>query len=144
MSDTESISERDFSHEFHFTFSRSSGPGGQHVNKVNTKVELRFNVNDSVLLTSDEKEIILEQLKTKITSEAELVLVSQSERSQSKNREKVIEKFYDLITTALTPVNERKPSRPSRASKEERLKDKKIQSEKKRLRRGDPDIQTDE
>ncbi|MCK9400854.1 MAG: aminoacyl-tRNA hydrolase [Bacteroidales bacterium] len=126
---------RDLSPEFTFTASRSSGPGGQHVNKVSTKVELRFNVIESALLTAEEKEIILTKLANKINSVGELILVAQSDRSQLKNKEKVIEKLYTLLSKALTPVKKRKPTKPSRAAKEKRLEDKRIRAEKKERRK---------
>jgi len=129
---------RDFSNELHFSASRSSGPGGQNVNKVNTKVELRFSIPGSTLLSDEEKELILEKLKKKVNSEGELILVSQSERSQLKNKVKVVEKFYILLSSALTPRKKRKPTKPSLASKEERLETKRKQTEKKE-RRKNPD-----
>ena len=129
------LNERDFSGEMHFSASRSSGPGGQNVNKVNTKVELRFHVASSLLLSDEEKILILEKLAKKINSEGELILVSQTERSQIKNKEKVIEKFYSLLIRALTPRKKRKPTKPSLASKEERLEEKRKLSEKKERRR---------
>lgn len=126
---------RDFTSELHFSASRSSGPGGQHVNKVSTKMELRFHVASSELLTDAEKELIQEKLATRISAAGELILVSQSERSQLQNKEKVTEKFYVLIARALTPRKKRKPTRPSKASKEERLELKHQQAEKKERRR---------
>jgi ribosome-associated protein len=129
------FNDRDFSNELHFSASRSSGPGGQNVNKVNTKVELRFSIPGSILLSDEEKRLILEKLKKRINSEGELILVSQAERSQLKNKEKVVEKFYTLLTRALTPRKNRKPTKPSHASKEERLESKRMQSEKKERRK---------
>ena len=129
------ISVRDFSKEFNFTASRSSGPGGQNVNKVSSKVELRFDVMHSAVLSEEEKEILLIRLRNKINSEGFLILVSQSERSQLKNKGKVIDKFCLLVENALTPVKKRKPVRKSVASKEKRLEEKKIMSEKKERRR---------
>jgi ribosome-associated protein len=125
------LKDRDFSSEFTFTASRSSGPGGQNVNKVSSKIELRFNVTESKLLTGEEKEIIQSKLASKINSEGEIILVAQSERSQLMNKEKVIEKFYLLIAKALTPVKKRKPTKPSKAAKEKRLEEKRMQAEKK-------------
>ncbi len=125
------MDQRDFIAELHFSASRSSGPGGQHVNKVSTKMELRFHVASSALLTDAEKELIAEKLAARINAAGELVLVSQSERSQLQNKEKVTEKFYLLVTRALTPRKKRKPTKPSKASKEERLEAKRQQSEKK-------------
>ncbi len=129
------LNSRDFSSEFSFSASRSSGPGGQHVNKVNTKVELRFDVMNSSLLTPDEKELILEKLSNKINQEGELVLVYQRSRSQVKNKERVIEKFYELLTGALTPQKKRRPTKPSQAVKEKRLEEKRAQAEKKDRRK---------
>lgn len=126
---------REFSAELTFSASRSSGPGGQHVNKVSTKVELRFDVHNSALLEDEEKSLLEEKLKNRITLDGFLVIVSQSERTQSGNREKVTEKFYDLLRKALTPKKKRKPTRPSRASKEKRLEEKRELSEKKSLRK---------
>jgi len=131
----DSLQGRDFSPEFTFTASRSSGPGGQNVNKVSTRVELRFDVMGSTLLSAEEKEIILLKLAKKINSEGELILVAQTDRSQLKNKENVIEKFYALLTKALTPIKKRKPTRPTRAAKEKRLEEKQIQSEKKERRK---------
>jgi len=128
------LKNRDFSPEFVFTASRSSGPGGQNVNKVSTRVELRFNVTQSQLLTEAEKEIIQIKLASKINSEGEFILVSQIERSQLMNKENVIEKFYLLIIKALTPVKKRKPTKPSRAAKEKRLEEKRMRAEKKERR----------
>jgi len=126
---------RDFSSEFEFSTSRSSGPGGQNVNKVSTKVELRFKIVDSLLLSDEEKQVVLIKLANKINKDGELILVSQSERSQLANKEKVIEKFYLLINKALTPQKKRKATKPSRQSKEKRLDIKKGISEKKTLRK---------
>jgi ribosome-associated protein len=130
-----SLDERDFAAELHYSASRSSGPGGQHVNKVSTKMELRFHVASSSLLSDDEKNLIAEKLAGRINAAGELVLVSQSERSQLQNKEKVTEKFFTLLARALTPRKKRKPTKPSKASKEERLEVKRQQSEKKERRR---------
>jgi ribosome-associated protein len=129
------LSGRDFIREFILSASRSSGPGGQNVNKVSTKVELRFDVPHSMLLSEEEKEILLIRLQKKINSEGFLIIVSQSERTQLKNKEKTIERFYLLVTKALTPVKKRKPTRPSAAAKEKRLEEKKMKAEKKARRK---------
>lgn len=128
-----------FEPELQFSASRSSGPGGQHVNKVNTKVELRFNISESPLLTEEEKTILLQKLKNKINKDGELIIVSQEDRSQYKNKEAAIEKFLDMLKKALTPIKKRRPSRPTRASKEKRLEGKKLVSVKK-IQRKKPDI----
>lgn len=131
----ENIINRDFSKEFKFSASRSGGPGGQNVNKVSSKIELRFNVGESTILTSEEKEIIITKLATRISNDGELAIVSQSERSQLANKEKAIEKFYSLLSKALKPVKKRKPTKPSKASKEKRLDTKKVNSERKQRRK---------
>ncbi len=131
----EELQIRDFDKEFVLSYSRSSGPGGQNVNKVNTRVELRFNILTSESLSHSEKEILLKKLINKINKEGELILVSQSERSQIRNREKVNEKFYFILAKALTPPKKRKPTSPTRASREKRLDSKRITSEKKQTRK---------
>jgi ribosome-associated protein len=125
------LSGRDFSSEFKFSASRSSGPGGQNINKVSTKVELRFDIPGSSLLTPEEKKSLLTLLKNKINSEGILIIVAQSERSQLKNKEKTIDRFYAHLKKALTPKKKRRPSKPTPTSKEKRLEEKRILSEKK-------------
>ncbi|MCX6241703.1 MAG: alternative ribosome rescue aminoacyl-tRNA hydrolase ArfB [Bacteroidetes bacterium] len=125
---------RDFSSELIFSFSRSSGPGGQNVNKVSTKAELRFHILNSALLSQDEKTLVLNKLAKRINRAGELVLVSQSERTQLKNKEVVIEKFYSLLRRALAPRKKRKPTRPSEATREKRLEDKRIKAQQKEQR----------
>lgn len=126
---------KDLSKEIYFKVSRSSGPGGQNVNKLNTKVELRFNVNSSHLLSDEDKEMLNTRLGNKITLDGELIIISQTERSQLKNKEKAIEKFYSLLKRGLTPVKKRKATKPGKASKEKRIKNKRIRSEQKSLRK---------
>ncbi len=121
--------------EFVFSASRSSGPGGQNVNKVNTRVELRFSVIFSEFLTPREKQKIQIKLKNRINSEGELILVEQSERSQWRNREKVTAKFFELIETALTPTKRRIKTSPTKVSRVKRLDNKKKMSLKKQLRK---------
>lgn len=130
------ISERDFSAEFIFQASRSSGPGGQNVNKVSSKVELRFDVRNSQLLSEDEKSMITEKLSNKINKQDELVLIAQTDRSQLKNKEKVVEKFYKLLEKALIPQKRRYKTKPSRSSIEKRLESKRVQSAIKANRKG--------
>ncbi len=123
--------DRDFTKEFEFKTSRSGGPGGQNVNKVSSKVELRFKVDTSELLTEEEKEIIREKLPNYITNEGYLQLVCQIERSQLSNKEICIQKFYDLLRKAFTKQKIRKATRPSKAARQERLTGKKKLSDKK-------------
>jgi len=127
-------SDIDLSSECIFAASRSSGPGGQNINKVNTKVELRFNITDSKILNDSEKELLLEKLASRINQEGLLILSSQSERSQLKNKEKVLEKLHKLVLNALKPKKKRKVSKPSQAAIENRLKEKHKNAEKKASR----------
>ncbi len=129
------IQERDLSGELIFSSSRSSGPGGQNVNKVNTRIELRFNIPGSALLNDEEKAKLQSVLGNRINKEGFLILVSQTERSQLANKKKATERFYKLLQKALTPVKRRKPTRPTLASKERRIESKKLQSRKKELRK---------
>jgi ribosome-associated protein len=125
-------------HELKFSFSKSSGPGGQHVNKVNTKVELRFSVEDSSVLNEEQKLIIKAKLSSKINQLGELIVIAQEKRSQIQNKELAIEKFYNLINKALIPRKKRLRSQVTRASKEKRLKLKKEHAEKKSRRKWNP------
>jgi ribosome-associated protein len=131
----EDLQIRNIDKEFIFSYTRSSGPGGQNVNKVNTRVELRFNVITSYCLGQNEKELVQKKLHKKINSEGELIMVSQSERSQLRNRKNAMEKFFLLLARALTPPKIRKPTAPTNASREKRLESKRITSEKKQIRR---------
>jgi ribosome-associated protein len=124
----------DFSGEFEFATSRSGGPGGQNVNKVNSKVELRFDIRNSMLLTEAQKELMISKLNSKITDEGILIIVSQRERSQLANKEDVIEKFYKLMEAALKPVRHRTATAPTRSSVEKRLIKKRVKSETKQSR----------
>lgn len=121
--------------ELKFRTSRSSGPGGQSVNKVSTKVELLFDVWNSNILSEEKKEIITSKLKNRINTDGILYISSDETRSQLKNKELVIERFMNLLEDALKPIKKRKPTKPSKASKEKRLKTKKIKSDKKDLRK---------
>jgi len=121
--------------ELSFSTSRSSGPGGQNVNKVSTKVTLRFDVTHSSLLTDQEKEVLLHKLKSKLTNEGVLVLSSDASRSQSQNKETVMEMFDAILVKAFTKPKRRKATKPSSSSVEARIKQKKQRSEKKTWRK---------
>jgi len=121
--------------EIVFSTSRSSGKGGQHVNTTETRVEIRFNIPASKLLTDNQKETLLIKLQSRLSTEGALRMYSQKERSQAANKEDVLQRFYILIYKALKPVRKRIASKPGRAAKESRIQDKKAVSQKKELRK---------
>jgi ribosome-associated protein len=125
------IWNQDFSSDLIYKASRSSGAGGQNVNKVSTKVELSFDVMNSSLLNEDEKAVLLEKAFSKINSEGILKLTSQTERTQLGNKEVVTEKFYKLLQKIFTKKKKRIPTKVSKVTKEKRLDEKKLQSKKK-------------
>lgn len=127
--------KKQFDSEFVFSATRSSGPGGQNVNKVSSRIELRFSVIHSQLLSEPQKQRIRLKLKNRINSEGELLLVSQTERSQLGNKEKVTELFFVLIEKALTLQKKRLKSTPTISSRLKRLESKKINAQKKQLRK---------
>lgn len=122
------------SSEFTLEFARSGGPGGQNVNKVSSKAQLRFNVGASLVLSEDQKNRVREILKNRLTNEDEILVVAEDERSQIQNRELVVARFQELITQALHVPKKRRATRPTYGSREKRLQTKKIISERKQLR----------
>jgi ribosome-associated protein len=129
------IRSRDFLPELTFSASRSSGAGGQNVNKVNTKVELRFDIATSSILTDEEKSRLLAKLAKRLTQDGTLIIVSQTERTQLKNKAQCLIKFYELLDSSLTVQKKRKPTKPTLASKVKKMESKKHQSERKASRR---------
>ncbi len=117
------------------SFIRSSGPGGQHINKVATAVQLRFNAKNSGNISKE----VYNRLRTisgsKLTENGNLIIISRAHRSQSQNRQVALDKLISLLQQAAKKPKHRKPTRPSKASVEKRLRNKRLQSEKKKSRR---------
>ena len=128
------IRERGLDRECTYTAVRSSGPGGQNVNKVATKVELAFHVANSQLLTDEEKQALAEKLASKINDDGYLKISDSESRSQATNRENVLEKFYHTIEKALFKPKKRKPTKIPKAVKE-KIKVTKIKSSEKKANR---------
>lgn len=117
--------------ELKFNFTRSSGAGGQHINKVSTKVVLNFDVENSINLSEEEKELLFKKLENRISKEGMLILSSGATRSQLKNKELVIKRFLDIIQRAITPAKNRKPTKRPRSANLIRLEKKKNLAQKK-------------
>ena len=130
----EELKERIPESAFIFIASRSSGPGGQNVNKVNTKAELRINILSSGIFSDEEKKKLLERLAGRINKAGELVVRSQSQRSQAGNRSRTLEKILLLMASALTEEQERIRTSPTRASVTRRLDEKRRHGMIKQMR----------
>ncbi len=123
-------------------YGTSSGPGGQHVNKVATKATLLFSVTNSASLTSYQRTRILNKLSTRINKEGTLRVSSSKHRSQRANRESALDRFSVLIREALAPLKKRRKTKVSRTQKQKRLENKKKRGQTKRLRsKVQPDAQ---
>ena len=120
--------------ELVFTTSRSSGPGGQNVNKVNSKVTLKFDVIHSSILTDEEKILIIQKLSARITKDGVLMISSQESRSQLENKAEAVAKLNQLFANVFAPRKKRKPTKPAKAAVRKRISDKKQRSEKKQWR----------
>jgi ribosome-associated protein len=119
---------------------RSSGSGGQNVNKVSTKAELQFDVVNSLELDEDQKALVFENLSSRLTKNNILILQCDESRSQLKNKRLVIQRFLELITESLIIPKERIPTKTPKAVKRKRLKHKK-RNAKKKVNRKKPDIE---
>lgn len=123
--------------EYSISFIQSSGPGGQNVNKLATKAELRWNYKNSLVLNERQKKLILEdaRLSNLVNKEDEIVITDQTTRHQNRNKELVIEKLHEHLKKALTVKKRRKSTRSPRRANEKRLQNKKIKSDKKKSRK---------
>jgi ribosome-associated protein len=125
--------------ELAIAFSRSGGAGGQNVNKVSSKVELRWNPTTSAALTADERAWLTERLKSRLTSDGTLIVTSTATRDQLKNRDDATSKLALIVRAALDRPKPRRATKPSRSAKRRRIADKRHKSEIKRNRSGADD-----
>ncbi len=129
------LQSNDLVSELSFMTSRSSGPGGQNVNKVNSRVTLNWDVARSAILRDDQKDLLIKKLASRLTKVGVLLLSVQDSRSQLQNKEAVLQKLNKLLLQAFTPKKARKATKPSKAAKQKRIQTKKFRSEKKQWRR---------
>ncbi|MFC6996404.1 alternative ribosome rescue aminoacyl-tRNA hydrolase ArfB [Rufibacter roseus] len=126
----------DLTPELTFQTSRSSGPGGQNVNKVASRVEVWFSIENSALLTDEQKALLLEKLAPRLNKDGYLHLASQEDRSQLVNKELVVQKLCEVLEQAMHRPKPRKKTRPSKAAVQKRIEAKKKTGQKKANRRG--------
>jgi ribosome-associated protein len=120
--------------ELSFRYARSSGPGGQHVQRTETKVELLFDLAGSPSLSDAQRRLAVGRLGSRLDQQGVLHLVSQAGRSQLENRADVIDRFQRLLAAALRPPKPRRPTRPSAAARQQRMEGKRRRGQAKRLR----------
>ena len=131
------VKDIDFSSEIWFSTRRSSGKGGQHVNKTESRVSLYFSVSDSSLLSENQKSLIIKNLEGKLSQDFQLQIDVEESRSQLKNKKVAIERFYNLLEKALFVPKKRKETKPSKAAIKRRLNAKKKRGDLKQNRRKD-------
>ena len=120
--------------ELEFSAVRSSGAGGQNVNKTNSAVILRWNLRNSVAIPEEQKIKLLQVLSRQLTLDGEILIRSERQRDQVANKKDCVEKLVQMLKTALTPRKKRHATKPTRSSKRKRLDSKRVHSEKKQLR----------
>jgi ribosome-associated protein len=120
--------------EVDFQYSRSSGPGGQKVNKTETQVELRWNIHGSQVFKEEQKLRLLEKLKNRFNKSDELIIKTDKYRSRKDNQRFIQQLFFEMLCQALTIPKSRRPTKPTRSSVEKRIQEKKRHSDKKRHR----------
>ena len=121
--------------EITFSASRASGPGGQHVNKAETRIQLRWNPSRSVALAEADRELVCDRLAARLTATGDIILACGSHRSQRRNRQACLDRLARLLRAALVPVPPRHKTRPTSGSREKRLQQKKQRSDTKQRRR---------
>ncbi|ARV07487.1 aminoacyl-tRNA hydrolase [Polaribacter sp. SA4-10] len=129
------LKESELIKELNFKATRSSGAGGQHVNKVSSKIELFFDLENTAELSEREKELLYKKLSTKLTKEHVLILTCDETRSQHRNKELVIKRFLELLKTNLIRPKKRRPTKPTKGSIKRKAEGKKRTSVKKALRK---------
>ncbi|WP_397444610.1 alternative ribosome rescue aminoacyl-tRNA hydrolase ArfB [Polaribacter sp. R77954] len=129
------MNSKDILLELKFKAIRSSGAGGQHVNKTSSKIELTFDLENSVALSAHQKTILKEKLSSKLTKENVFILFCEDTRSQHRNKELAIKRFLKIIATGLKRPKKRKPTKPSFASLKRKAENKQRNSVKKALRK---------
>lgn len=120
--------------ELQYTASRSSGPGGQHVNKTDSRIQIRWNIPTSSALSDFLKHRVMNVLAARLTENGDLLMASDSNRSQHRNKEEVNQRLAALVREALVPPKPRRKTKPTRASRQRRLDEKKKRSDVKRQR----------
>jgi len=125
--------------ELTITASRSSGPGGQHANKADTRIQVRWNLEASEALTEVQKNRLRRALRTRLTDEGDVLIACETHRSQKRNRDEALQRLAAIVREGLVPPKPRRKTKPSRASKERRLAEKRKRAQVKKGRQGQED-----